>query len=161
MPTIIITGTPIDFPNSAAAPNWAPAVIQFAELVAAALSEIVGTYDVIPQRFVIDTAPNGSDVPITNLSFSTTNVRGAFIQYSVYRNTSAITVSETGNLMIVYNPTNGTGEKWEITRDFVGDADVTFDIDDTGQININLTALAGTAHNGFISYTGRALQNSY
>lgn len=161
MPDIIIAGTIISFPNSAAAPNWAPAVIQFAETVADALSSVVGSFDVVPQRFIIDNAPNGSDTAITNLSFSTTAVRGAFITYAVYRNTSLETVSETGNLLIVYNPTNGIGEKWELTRDYVGDSDVTFDIDDTGQVNINLTALSGTAHNGFISYAAKALQNSY
>lgn len=161
MPDITITGTVISFPNSAAAPNWAPAVIQFAELTAAALSIVVGDFDVVPQRFIIDTAPNGTDVPITNLAFSTAGVRGAFITYSVYRNTSTTTVSETGNLDIVYNPTNGIGEKWEITRDYVGDSSISLSISDTGQVNINLTALAGTGHNGFISFAAKALQNSY
>lgn len=161
MPEIVITGTPIAFPNTSQSPDWSPAVIQFAELTADALSSVVGTFDVVPQRFIIDTVPNSTPTAITNLAFSTANVRGAFIQYSVYRNTTSVTVSETGNLMIVYNPTNSIGEKWEMTRDYVGESDVTFTIDDTGQVNITLTALSGTTHNGFISYNGHALQNSY
>lgn len=161
MPELIISGTPVAFPNDSSSPDWAPAVIQFAELVAAALSSLAGTFDVVPQRFIIDTVPPATTTPITNLSFSTADVRGAFIIYSVYRNTNTTTVTETGNLMIVYNPTNSIGNKWEITRDFVGDAQVSFTIDDTGQVNINLTALSGTGPNGFISYSAKSLQNSY
>ena len=159
--TIVIAGTVIDFPSSAASPDWSPAIIQFAETVADALSNVVGSFDVVPQRFVIDTAPNGSDTAITNLSFSTTSVRGAFITYAMYRNTTLETVAESGNLLIVYNTTNSSTQKWEVTRDFVGDASVTFVVDDTGQVFINPTALTGASHNGFISFSAKALQNSY
>jgi hypothetical protein len=161
MPDLIIAGTPIAFPNDSASPDWAPAVIQFAEVVASALSEVVGNFDIVPQRFIIDSIPNSTDVPVTNLSFSTANVIGADIYYAVYRNTSISTVSEQGHINIVYNTTNSIGQKWSFARESTGDAQVTLDISDTGQVNINLTALSGTGHNGYISYYAKALQTTY
>lgn len=161
MPLITIQGTPIDFPNSATAPNWAPAVIQFAEAVADALTSVVGTYDVSPRSLNIDVTPNGAPTDLPTLSFPTTQIRGAFIRYTVYRNTTAITVSETGEMLINYNPANGIGEKWQVSRDAVGDASVDFSVTDTGQVQFTLSALAGTNHTGTISYTSQALQQQY
>lgn len=159
--TITIQGTEIEFPSSGGSPDWASAVDQFAVAVEEALSNVVGTYDISPQQFVLDSVPNATATNITNLSFSPSVVSGAEVRYSVYRNTSLETVSESGKLLLVYNSSNGVGEKWEIAREAVGDADVTFTISDTGQIQITTTALSGTGYNGYVSFAGQALQVSY
>ena len=161
MPELIITGTPVAFPADAASPDWAPAVVQFAELVTTALGSVVGSFDVVPQQFIIDAIPNGTPTAITNLAFSTATVNGSFIRYTVFRNSSTTTLSESGNLMITYNPTNSPGSLWEMTRDYVGEADVTFTISDTGQISVTPTAISGTGYNGYISFSANALQVTY
>jgi hypothetical protein len=159
MPQISISGTIIEFPSSGSSPNWSEAVIQFAELVAAALNSLAGPFDVTPQIFVVTSDAN-SNVNLPNLSFPTSSVIGAFIRYAITRTTSLGTVSEVGNLMIVYNATASVGHKWQIARDYVGDAQVTFAISDTGQISFSSTALGGTSPTGIISYEAKALLNS-
>lgn len=104
-----------------------------------------------------------SGVNLPNLSFPTSNVRGAFIRYSVYRNTTstgATTVSESGNLIVTYNPSGPTGNKWEISRDHVGDAQVTFGITDVGQVIFASSTLSGSSHTGVISYAAQSLLQS-
>lgn len=160
MPTITIKGTPINFPDSGTSPNWAPAVIQFAQAVADALSLLVGTADVTPQNFTIDSFNPVTNQDLPNLQFSTSIVRAAFIRYSVYRNTSTTTVAESGIMIIVYNPANPTNNKWELIRDFTGDAQIDFNITDTGQVQFTTQTLGGLSHNGKIAFAAQALLQS-
>jgi len=161
MPTLTINGEIIDFPESAQSPNWSEAIIQFAEAVEAALSITSGTYDVAPQTMNIDAYNTASNVSISNLSFPTSNVRAAFIRYSVYRATSAANGDEAGTMVVVYNANNATNEKWTLTQDRTGNgASITFSITDTGQLRFTTTALAGTSHVGTITYEARALEQS-
>jgi hypothetical protein len=161
MPQIIIQGTPINFPNDGASPDWSPAIIQFAESVATALSNVVGTYDVSPQQFILTNIPNDVSTSVPNLSFSPDVVNGAIVTYSIQRITSSVTVSETGMLTCDYNPTNTPGELWQLVRESDGNSNVTFTMSDEGQISITLSALAGTPGPSFVSYYGKAIQNSY
>lgn len=156
---INIQGTIIEFPSSGASPNWAPAVIQFAQAVESALSAVVGPFDIPPQIYVMTSNAN-TNVSVPNLSFPTSNVRGAFIRYSVFRTTSGTTVSESGTITTTYNPDGTVGNKWQITREYVGDAQVTFNITDVGQVQFSSVLLAGTGHSGKITYTAQALLNA-
>lgn len=167
MPVINIQGTPINFPDSAASPNWAPAVIQFAQLVANALSAVIGAYDVSPQVFILDPFnPTSSPTNVPSLSFPTTNVRAAFIKYSVFRTTSTTTSYQAGNIIVVYNPNNSVGNKWELIRDTVGKdsvsypEDIYFTITDAGQVQFTTNALPGINHVGRLTYTAQALVQS-
>lgn len=158
IPTIEIGTTVIQFPDSGNSPNWAQPIIDFATAVQNTLSGLAGPADVFPQIFVIDNFNPGTAVNIPNLTFSTTIVRAAFIRYTVYRNTAApLTVTESGILNIVYNPTNPTGNLWEYDQSKVGNAQVSFTITDTGQVQLNTTALSGLSHNGKITYAAQAL----
>lgn len=156
---VTINGTPISMPSSAESPNWAPAIIEFTQAVETALSAAIGAYDVAPQVQNID-AYNGTGTDITNLSFSTSNVRAAFIKYSVYRTTNSTTAYEAGNLLAVYNPNGTIGSKWEVSRDYVGAGSITFSISDLGQVSFVTTSIAGTGHAGVLSYSGQALLQS-
>lgn len=154
---ITIGGTVIDFPSSAQSPNWAPGIIQFAQAVESALSTVVGPADIPAQTLNIDSYNPGTDVIIPNLSFSTTSVLSANIRYSVIRTTSMTTVAEAGNISIVYNSTNPVNSKWEIERDYVGNASISFTITDAGQVKFSTTTLSGSSHTGTISYAATAL----
>lgn len=156
---ITISGTTIQFPGSGQDPNWASAVVQFAQLVADALSIVVGPFDVFPQIFTLVSNVN-TNVNITNLSFPTSNVRAAFIKYTAYRNTNSTTVTEAGNIIIVYNPSNSVGSKWSLNQVFTGDASITFNVTDTGQVQFSTTSIAGTSHVGSITYSATALLNA-
>lgn len=157
--TITIQGTPVQFPSDGESPDWAPAIIQFAQLVEAGFNASIGQYDISPQVQVID-AYNGSGTTISNLSFTTSAVRAAFIQYSVYRTTSTANADEAGNLIIIYNPNNSTNNKWSIQRDYVNDGKISFTVSDAGQVSFTTTSLAGTGHTGILSYSAKALLQS-
>jgi hypothetical protein len=161
MPQITIQGTVIDYPDSAESPNWAPALIQFAQAVEDALTGVVGDFDISPQTFTIDTATTGSAINVPNLAFSTDQVRGSFIRYTVYRTTSTTTVAESGNMEVVYNDDASIGSKWSLSREANGDGQVAFTITDTGQVQVNITALGGINHTGQINYTAQAIEQEY
>jgi hypothetical protein len=157
MPQIVVQNQIIQFPDSATSPNWAPPVIQFAQAVANALSLLVGSADVFPQNFTIDAFNGVTNQAIPNLLFSTAAVRGAIIRYTVFRSTSTTTVAEAGQILIVYNPANPTNNKWEIQREYTGNANTTFSITDTGQVQFSNTALGGISHTGKIAFAAQAL----
>lgn len=161
MPLIVIGDENINFPNTSASPIWSEAVIQFAEAVAAALSGIFGTGDIARQAFNLDASHNpASNVTLTGLSFSSSIVRAGFVRYSVFRTTTgggAITVAEAGQITVVYNPDGTPGSKWEIQRDYVGDASITFSIDDAGQFSFSTATITGSSQTGKISFVGSAL----
>lgn len=162
MPTITIQGTPIEFPNSSASPNWAEGVIAFAEAVESALTSAVGPYDVPPQVVTIDAYNPGTNVDIAALTFPTANVRAAFIRYSVFRTASSPTTTayEAGTLTLVYNPNGSTNSKWEVIRSYVGDGSITFSVSDTGQVSFSTTQIGTTSHTGKLSFVAQALQQS-
>jgi hypothetical protein len=160
MPEITIQGTPIEFPDSGASPNWAEATIQFAEAVEDALAVAVGTGDITPTSITLDSFNGVTDQSITGLSFSTSTIRAAFISYSIYRTTSAADAAEAGQLIVLFNDNNGVGEKWEILREYSGDGQTTFSITDAGQVQFSNTALAGTGHAGKLRFMAKALTQS-
>jgi len=148
---ITIQGTPIEFPSTGESPNWAPSVIEFAQATEQALLSAVGPYDIPQQVFTLSSNVN-TNLSITNLSFPTTVVRSAFINYSVIRLSSTETpLSESGEIYVVYD-----GSDWRITRDYVGDAGCTFDITSTGQVRISTTSFLNYT-SGKISFSAEAL----
>ena len=157
---IIIQGTIINYPTSGSDPNWSQAMVDFAIAVQNALGSFVGPYDVPPQTFTM-TSNAYSNEPLPNLSFPTATVQGAVISYSVYRNSTTETPTETGTIMINYNPLAGAGLKWEVSREYIGDGKVTFNVTDVGQVEFSSTTLSGTYNTGYLTYQAKAvLQNS-
>ncbi len=153
---ILISGTTINFPSSGDSPNWSPAVIQFAQLVAAALQFSFGPFDIPPQTYDLIADVN-TNVALPNLSFPTTQVIGAIVSFSVSRVSSSSTVSETGEIIVNYNPTFPTNEKWQINTEFIGNANITFSITDVGQVQFSTTTIGGSFVSGTITYQASAI----
>lgn len=160
MPTLTINGQVIEFPESAESPNWAPAIIQFAQAVEGGLAIAIGTFDIAPQAFTIDAYNSATNVDITNLSFPIANVRAVFIRYSVYRTTDAATAYEAGDMIAMYNPNNPPTQKWALSRGnrTGGDGQITFNVTDNGQFRFSTTPLAGNDHEGKIVFDARSLE---
>lgn len=156
---LVIAGQTINFPSSADDPNWAPALIQFASVVASALQGVAGAYDVPPQIFTLDPYNPGTNISLPLLNFPVSNVRSVIVYYSILRTTSLVTVGDAGQLQLLYNPTNPVGSKWEIVRVGTedGGAGVTFSITDSGQVQFTTNTLSGINHVGRISFSARAL----
>ncbi len=154
MSQITVQGQIIEFPNSGASPNWAPAVIEFAEAVEGALAGVAGTYDVAPQVYDIASDIN-TLVNVPLLTFPVANVRSAFIRYAIYRRSNTTTESETGTLEIVYNNLTGT---WQISREGTGtDNGITFTVTNVGQVQFSTTAIGGVYAEGTLSYGASAI----
>jgi hypothetical protein len=156
--TITISGTPVTFPTSGTSPDWAPALTQFAQLVEQALAGVAGSFDVPPQSQTIDAYNPGVNIDIGSLTFPVSDVRAAFIPYAVFRSTNSTTVTEGGELFIVYNPTNPNGNKWSLAQRISGgDASISFAITDSGQVSFTTEVLSGSNHVGTLSFSGRAI----
>lgn len=165
--SLTIAGTQIDFPESAQDPNWSSGVISFAEAVEDALAGIVGTYDIGQRIMNIDAYDVVSNQAVTDgvkpLSFPTaafpsSGVRGATVTYAVYRNSTTATKVEFGTLIVVYNP--AASPVWEISREYTGDASITFDINSTGQVRFSTVTIGGSSHVGRITYTAKSLDQA-
>jgi len=166
MPTIIIKGTPIQFPDSGASPNWAPAVIEAVEALSEAVNSVTATYDVPPQVQNIDANNSSNNVSLNNLNFPASDVRAATVYYSVSRKTQASgppdsqEVVEAGTLEINYNASRPVTQKWELIRTGGSDALIDFSITDLGQIQFSTRPLTGINHTGLISYRALAILNT-
>jgi len=155
---ITIQGTPIEFPSTGESPNWAPAVIEFAQATEEALNAAVGPADISPKIFTLSSNTTVGFIPVTELEFSTSVVRAGFITYAVIRKSDTTTVTEAGNIVVVYN-----GSTWELTRDYVGDAGCEFDITPSGSVRIDVpNAISGTydSANSNVSFSATAVLQS-
>lgn len=159
MPRIVINGEPIDFPDTGTSPVNSETQIQFAQAVERALSGLISTGDVSKQVFTLDSSHNiASNITLSGLAFSTAVVRAAFIRYSVYRETTQPAYAyEAGQFIIVYNAQNPTNQKWEVQQEKVGDASITFTVDDNGQFYFSTTSIGTGTHSGAVSFVAQAL----
>lgn len=160
MPEITIQGTVIDFPDSSESPNWAEAMIQYAQAVEDALATVVGAFDVAPQALIIDAYNPGTNIDISSLSFPTSTVRSAFIRYAVFRSTSTTSVYESGEILIVYNPNGPVNNKWEIGQRKLGDGKISFSVTDAGQMRFSTTAISGSNHTGKLTFVAQSILQS-
>lgn len=156
--TLLFGSTPVDIPVSGDPENWAPAVTEALEAISQTLATVAGAFDVPSQSIAIDSSnPGIPNTDIPPLNFPTTQVRAVNISYAVFRSTDSTTVYETGSMIAVYSPANPIGMSWELSRDYVGDAKITFNVTDTGQFQFTATAIAGTGHTGRITFAGKAI----
>lgn len=154
---VTIQGTPIEFPTTGESPNWAPAVVEFAQATAEALLVAAGPFD-LAQRIFDLTSDVNTNTDVTDLNFPTSAVRAGFIKYSVIRSgvngLITTTLIESGNIVVVYD-----GASWTLSRDYVGDANCVFNITPTGQVQISTTTLTGYNF-GRVSFSAQTLQQS-
>tara|TARA_R110000803_G_scaffold187128_5_gene249502 strand:- start:1066 stop:1551 length:486 start_codon:yes stop_codon:yes gene_type:complete len=157
---ITIQNKVIQFPESAESPNWAPAMVAFAEAVEAALATLTGVYDVPPQVFSILSDVNASQVDITPLAFPPASVSRVDIIYSVIRSSDTPALaSEGGTIQLFYHGTTG----WDMTVTKQNDAGINFFIsaDSIGQISYTTpTGIGGSGFSGLISFKAIAILDS-
>ena len=156
---ITIQNRVIKFPESAEAPNWAPAIVEFAEAVEAALATVTGQFDVAPQVFNIDFY-NGTGTTIPALNFPFTSVSRVSILYSVVRTTDTNTAVEGGTIDLLYDQTKTVGNNWDLVVTRQGDGLIDFSIDNAGQMSFTTQLIAGSNYTGFISFRASAILNS-
>lgn len=60
-------------------------------------------------------------------------------------------------MIVVYNPNGTIGNLWELIRNYEGNGQITFSINDSGQVQYSTVALSGSNHQGIISFSAQAL----
>lgn len=164
--TIVIQGTPVEIPLTAASPAWSEGIIEAFERIAEALAATTGPFDISPTVMNIDANNVSTNVPVTDgvtsLSFPVTGVRGAFIRYTVFRSTTdPQTAVQVGTMLTVYNPNGSIGNRWQFSHDYTGGANITFNITDLGQVQFSTTTLGtGINHTGRIVFSAQAFSES-
>ena len=164
---ITIGDTIIQFPNTGASPNWAPAIIQFAQLVGIQLQSISSPFDVAPTVQVLTSNINVG-IPLTgngaNLAFPHGSVRSYNFTYAVYQDSTgagATSIATTGNVIGVYN---STITAWTIQHEYAGSVQsngqpwVTFDMDTNDQLLLTTVGIPGATYDSTsstISYSAK------
>lgn len=158
---INISGTIIEFPTSGDPADWAPALTQFAQVVADNINAVINQADILPNFFTIDAFNPGTNVLIPGFTFDTNIVRSAEIAYAVIRQRDSTTLTEEGTIHAVYNPDGASGFKWEVSNDYTGEAQIALTLDDNGQVRVSTEVITGIgSHTGRLSYSAKTVLNS-
>jgi hypothetical protein len=72
----------------------------------------------------------------------------------------SLVLSQTGQLIINYNSSFPTNQKWAISNDFVGNAEITFSVTDVGQLQFSTVLMSGPNYTGSVIYQAKAILNS-
>lgn len=160
MPRITIGSTVIDFPNSAADSNWAPAIDEFAQAVADQLAAIASQFDISP-RVQILTSDANTNLIISSAVFPSGSVRAFQFFYSIYRTNTVIALAEQGTVSGVFDDLSST---WILQHEFEGErqsngtAYHTFSMSGD-QVTLDTVAIGGSydSTNSKISYSAKTL----
>lgn len=150
--TVTINGSSYSLPNQGDSAPWGDDLSDIILALIAVSNDILGTADILTTSFNI--ANNQSSAANVNgLSFNTSLVRSAIIQYSLYRTSTTTEMSETGHIYVTYKSTAGT---WEIAQSYGGSSGVTFTITNAGQIQYTSTNFSGTSYSGKMKFNAKA-----
>lgn len=150
---LVVSNATYNFPANRDSPGWGEDVTAWAQAVTTAISTVTGNGDIAQTSAII----NNNQVAATNvvgLAFDTSVVRGAVIDYSVYRVTTTVEVVETGTMYLSYK---STAAVWEMAVIGSSGSNVTFSVTNLGQIQYTSDSMAGASYSGIIRFRARAL----
>jgi hypothetical protein len=157
--TLTVNNIPFEYPVSGDEPGWAEGATGWAEEVTEVLGELLGPNDIIETTFNIQNNIS-TFTNIASLSFNTGEVRGAAINYTIYRvsDTTTSGKAESGTINIVYDNAAASGSKWTYTVFGVnGNSGVTFDVTDAGQFQYKSTDIGSAGYSGVMTFRAKSL----
>ncbi len=153
---LVVAGNTYLYPENDDNSPWGEEATSWAVAVTGVLGEVQGTGDI--QQSVSTIANNiSSPTNVIGLSFSPVAIRGAIIEYTVYRNTTgggATEAAEVGTMYVCYK---NIANSWELTVVGGGNAGVTFAITSAGQVTYTSTNFTGSSYSGICHFRARAL----
>lgn len=155
MATVVIQGTTYTLPVQGTQPPWGEDMSDLISAIVTALTAVSGTGDISRSTF---TVANGtaSATNVTGLAFDIATIRGATIDYVLFRTSSTTTTVEKGIMLVGYN-----GTSWDLARGPVtADAGVVFSITNSGQVQYTSTTYGGTGYSGIMVFRAQALTQS-
>lgn len=153
---VTIQGTDFTLNQQTDSPPWGDQQSELIEALVDVANASVSNTDILPTSFTLS---NNVVVPtnITGASFDTSQVRSAIFSYSLYIATSTTEYSEGGQLILTYKSVANT---WELARYGVGDAQVTFTITNSGQIQYISSNVSGTGYTGKLKFSARTFDQT-
>lgn len=153
---LVVNGQTYNYPENRDSPSWGEEATAWASAVTGVLVGVISSGDIAPTTATI---ANNQVVAanVTGLSFDTSTVRGAFVEYSVYRVTTSVgatEVVETGTIYLAYK---STANVWDIATVGTAGAGVTFSITAAGQVKYTSTNMTGSTYSGTIKFRARAI----
>jgi hypothetical protein len=143
--TLTVNGTPYSFPSQGTNPAWGENIVDWAEAVTDVLSTLSSATDILNSSFTI-LDNQSSEQSVVGLSFDISLVRGAIIEYSLYRSGST-PKDEKGTMWISYD-----GTDWELSREANNDVGVVFTITNAGQVKYTSS---NTSASGVMKFRAR------
>ena len=155
---LIVNNTTYEYPQNRDVPGWGSEATEWAQAVTLVLGSIAGPQDILNTVANISNnqvlAPPATSGLVSGLSFDPTIVRGARVDYNVYRVTSAQELVEQGIMLITYKPVANT---WDLVITSSQSAGITFTISSSGQIYYTTTNMSGINYNGSITFRAIAM----
>lgn len=150
--TVTINGSSFSLPSQGDSAPWGDDLSDIILALIAVSNDTLGTADILTTSFNV---ANNQAVAanVNGLSFNTSLVRSAIIQYSLYRTSTTTEMSETGHIYVTYKSTAGT---WEIAQSYAGSSDVTFTITNAGQVQYISSNFSGTSYSGKMKFNAKA-----
>jgi len=150
-----VGGTTYDYPENKESQGWGEEATAWATAVTDALSGLSSPVD-IPLTSAIINNNQSSPINVVGLFFDPLVVRGAAIEYTIYRTSSTITTpkAEKGVLEISYD-----GTDWTLARgNATADTGITFSFSPStsGQIQYTSTDVGNVSYQGLMKFKASA-----
>lgn len=150
---LVVNNATYNFPTSGQDPGWGSDVTDWASAVTVALTTTSGTGDITQTAAVINNNQTSAS-NVAGLAFDTTVIRGAIINYAIYRSTNSNEVAEAGTVYASYKSTAGV---WDFVVVGSNSANTVLSITNTGQVQYTTDNMSGTSYSGKISFRAQAL----
>jgi hypothetical protein len=151
--TLVVNNIPFDYPEQGEQAPWGEAATGWAQEVTTVLNAISGPYDILETSANIVNNQT-SYAPIPGFFFDPANVRSFEVSGNIYRTDGATDKIESFIICGL-----NLGSSWSFTQEGMGDAEVTFDIDPTGQVNYISSNFVGQT-SGLIKFKGFAVRKT-
>lgn len=150
---VTISGTTYTLPTQGDNPQWGEDLSDVIEALIDVSNSVVADDDILLTSFSI---PNvASNVNVTGLVFDISSVRSAIIEYSIYRVTDSVELSESGTLLLTYK---SVAASWETAQYAVGTSNTTLSVTSLGQIQILPEVIAGSGYSGIMKFKARTFE---
>jgi hypothetical protein len=158
--SLTVNNSVFQYPTPGDEPGWGASATSWAVEVTEVLSSLLGPNDILETAFNINNNVV-SPTNITGLIFNTASVRGATIEYSIYR-ISTLNPSgnaESGIITLIYDDSAAPGSRWQMAiGGITGNAGVIFSITDGGQVQYTSTDIDAVGYTGIIKFSAKAKQ---
>lgn len=147
---LVVNGNTYLYPTNNQNSPWGEEATDWSVAVTGVLNSIQGPGDIILTTALI-TNNQISPANINGLTFSPASIRGAIVEYTVYRVTSgsgASEVSEIGHMYISYKNVANT---WDVSVVGGNSSNVVFSIN-AGQVQYTSDNMTGTGYTGLIKF---------